>query len=124
MEKCDVFFGAIAVFTDCGKNGNMGGQGHVTFVVGKLPGNETYAVLGGNQGDMIKISLYDCSGGIFHSYGTVYKKFRGFYKPKGYVIKETDKMRNSDNYQSVAIASKTIIKIDSTDNSPGGENSR
>lgn len=115
FEKCEEFFGAIATFADCSKEGAVPatGSGHVTFVYGKLPGKK-YAVLGGNQNSMIKVSSYDCSGEVFYSHYSstkkkkVYKKFMGFFKPKGYVVKEDDKLKETDNYKVVDDANKKI----------------
>jgi uncharacterized protein (TIGR02594 family) len=126
MEKCNVFYGAIAVFSDCDINGAPKSTGHVGFIYGKLPNNK-YALLGGNQKDMIKVSEYDCSGNAFFSYKDNkgkkhYKLFRGFYKPKQYLIKEIDKLINSDN-TTVNQANEAIIqKIIITTNK--GESSR
>lgn len=124
VEKCEVFYGAIAVFTDCDKEGNnlSSGTGHATFVYGKLP-NGQYCVLGGNQNSQLKVSNYDCSGNVFFSYGSVYKYFRGFYKPKGYEIKDADKLTSSDNYASVAEANKKVMSKE-IEGSTNGENSR
>jgi uncharacterized protein (TIGR02594 family) len=124
VEKCDVFFGAIAVFTDCDSNGNYlsAGTGHNTFVFGKLP-NGKYCVLGGNQGDKLKVSDYDCTGAVFHSYSNIYKKFRGFYKPTGYLIKDIDKLNATDDYATVGDANQATINI-KLEASQNGENSQ
>lgn len=128
-EQCDVFYGAVAVFSDCDSTGTrMDTSGHCTFVFGKLPGSNIYAVLGGNQGDMLKMSPYDCSGNVFVSWkerdGTKhYKIFRGFYKPKGYIIKENDKLTTNDNYQSADKASTTALNLNIISNE-NGESSR
>ncbi|WP_344851109.1 hypothetical protein [Pedobacter jeongneungensis] len=63
--------------------------------------------------NMIKVSKYDCSGNVFFSYqkknGTkIYKKFRGFFKPKGYIIKEIDKLVDSGYYNNIDDANKKI----------------
>lgn len=114
VERCEAFFGAIATFSDCDKNGNIESTGHVTFVYGKLPGSKIYAVLGGNQNNMIKVSIYDCNGNVFYSHYSVkrkkhvYKKFRGFFKPKNYVIKSEELLTDSDNYNTVDDANKKI----------------
>jgi hypothetical protein len=114
VEKSEVFFGAIATFSDCDKNGNVESTGHVTFIFGKLPGKEIYAVLGGNQNNMIKVSIYDCSGNVFYSHYSnkrkkhVYKKFRGFFKPKGYVVSSEEKLKESDYYETADIVNKKI----------------
>lgn len=114
VEKCEVFYGAIATFSDCNKNGIVESSGHVTFVYGKINGTDNYAVLGGNQNNMIKVSSYDCSGNVFHSHYSakkkrdVYKKFMGFFKPKGYEIKTTEKLTASDMYSNPDEANKAI----------------
>ncbi|UII28973.1 CHAP domain-containing protein [Fulvivirga maritima] len=70
LKKSKIQYGAIVVFTDCYENGeikydeNGNSFGHVTFVIGKLD-NGKHLCLGGNQGNKIKISDYDCSGSIF-----------------------------------------------------------
>lgn len=92
VKSCEAFFGAIATFSDCNKDGVLETSGHVTFVFGKVSNNK-YAVLGGNQGEMIKVSPYDCSGNVFYSHYSdkrkrdVYKKFMGFFKPLNFEIK-------------------------------------
>ncbi|MCC9070244.1 DUF4280 domain-containing protein [Flavobacterium sp. F-65] len=109
----EAFFGVIATFSDCSKDGIVESTGHVTFVYGKLS-NGRYAVLGGNQGGMIKISSYDCSGNVFYSHYSskrkrdVYKKFMGFFKPKNFEIKEIDKLIESDNYLTPDEANEKI----------------
>lgn len=63
---------------------------------------------------MIKVSIYDCSGNVFYSHYSVkrkkhvYKKFRGFFKPKNYVIKSEELLTDSDNYNTVDDANKKI----------------
>lgn len=114
VEKCEVFYGAIATFSDCNKDGVIESSGHVTFVYGRINDTDNYAVLGGNQNNMIKVSSYNCSGNVFHShYSTkkkrdVYKKFMGFFKPKGYKIEEVDKLVASDIYSSPDEANNSI----------------
>ena len=120
-------FGAIAVFSDCNKNGKIKRQGHVAFVYGKISGS-TYACLGGNQGDRLKVSSYDCSGNVFKSYtdkkGIIhYKIFRGFYVPKDFDIKTSDKLTEKDVYSSSKIANKQLLKKD-IKSSKNGESSR
>ncbi|UMQ43630.1 hypothetical protein MKS83_07980 [Chryseobacterium sp. Y16C] len=128
-EKCEAFFGAVAVFSDCDSTGTkIETSGHATFVFGKLPGTEIYACLGGNQSDKLKMSSYNCSGNVFVSWkeknGTEhYKIFRGFYKPKGYVIKDIDKLNNNDNYSSADEASKKALNLD-IKSDENGESSR
>ncbi|WP_137905897.1 hypothetical protein [Chryseobacterium sp. 2VB] len=128
-EKCEVFFGAVAIFSDCDSTGTkIETSGHATFIFGKLPGTEIYACLGGNQSDKLKMSSYNCSGNVFVSWkeknGTEhYKIFRGFYKPKGYVIKDIDKLGNNDNYSSADEASKKALKLD-IKSDENGESSR
>ncbi|MDR2204867.1 MAG: hypothetical protein LBE36_01735 [Flavobacteriaceae bacterium] len=127
-EKCEVFYGAVAIFSDCDSSGkNIQDSGHATFVFGHLSG-DLYAVLGGNQGDMLKVSQYDCSGSAFYSYTTkkgtkIYKIFRGFYKPKGYIIKEIDKLTDKNQYASADDANKIVLKTEVV-SSKNGESSR
>jgi uncharacterized protein (TIGR02594 family) len=127
-EKCEAFYGCIAVFSDCDSTGKKTqSTGHSTFVFGKLPGNEIYACLGGNQADMLKMSKYDCSGSVFVSWKekkvTHYKIFRGFYKPTGYSITNNDKLTKEDNYTSADEASKTALNLNIISNEKG-ESSR
>jgi|GEM_PF-3072526 len=122
------YYGAIATWSDCSKSGRVKGTGHVSFVFGKYSDSETtdkYLVLGGNQGDSLKVTKYDCSGNVFKSYrkknkenvvradGTteevitytqVYKKFRGFFMPKSYEPTASDELKDSDTYASQALA--------------------
>ncbi len=127
VEKCEAFYGAVAVFTDCDSKGNINSSsGHVSFVFGKVEGN-TYILLGGNQNDMIKASKYDCSGNAFYSYSDddgnkIYKKFRGFYKPKDYTIKDIDKLKDTDVYKS---ADEANLKLNiTTKSSKNGEKTK
>jgi len=138
-EKCEVFWGAAAVFRDCSADGKkVLTTGHVAFVYGTLPGTNRYALLGGNQGQMLKVSGYDCSGNVFLSYTerkrvgkgkkrkTVlvkhYKKFVGFYKPKDYELTDADKFLPEEAYASTDAANETLgIGVKST---KGGESSR
>ena len=65
LKKIDIpIYGAIAVFSDCSKSGKLKSSGHVAFVYGTLP-KKRMALLGGNQGNRLKISSYDCSGKVF-----------------------------------------------------------
>ncbi|KRD57929.1 hypothetical protein ASE40_16410 [Flavobacterium sp. Root935] len=129
VEKCDPFYGAIAIFSDCDSTGTkLQSSGHATFIFGELSEKNIYACLGGNQGDMLKISKYDCSGNVFISYTTKkgvkhYKIFRGFYKPRGYEIKEVDNLTKSDKYTSADEASKKVLKLNIKSNE-SGESSR
>ncbi|MEP7094771.1 MAG: hypothetical protein ABI793_11995, partial [Flavobacterium sp.] len=129
VEKCEVFYGAVAIFSDCDSTGKkIQSSGHATFVFGELSGDNIYTCLGGNQGDMLKISKYDCSGNVFVSYTTKkgvkhYKIFRGFYKPKGYEIKDIDKLNKDDKYTSADEASKKVLKLNIKSNE-SGESSR
>ena len=117
MEKCNAFYGAIAVFTDCDVNGKTlvseegYTHGHTAFVYGKLQ-NGDYCILGGNQGDQLKVSNYDCRGKAFYSYKKtdetkIYKRFRNFYKPRGYAIKKADGL--TDNYAKLSDANIKVI---------------
>ncbi|OWP82708.1 hypothetical protein BWK59_14420, partial [Flavobacterium davisii] len=127
MVKCGVFYGAIAIFSDCDSTGkNIQTSGHATFIYGKISDN-VYACLGGNQGDMLKVSKYDCSGNVFLSWqdkkgNKHYKIFRGFYKPTDYIIKDIDKLTDNDNFSSADSANEQLnINIKSNKN---GESSR
>jgi uncharacterized protein (TIGR02594 family) len=118
VEKCEAFFGAIAVFSDCNKDGSdIKTAGHVTFVFGKLKDTNNYAVLGGNQGDKITLSpYYYTHGNSFKMYvddnGVIhYKIFRGFYKPKGYVITEKDQLLATDEYANLVEANKAVNQV-------------
>lgn len=90
FERCEPFYGALAVFTDSNPT-----FGHVGFVYGKV--GKMYGILGGNQSDSIKVSKYRC-GNIDSLELDGKKKFRGFYKPKFYKIKESDKLNVNDEY--------------------------
>ncbi|WP_438710344.1 CHAP domain-containing protein [Aquimarina muelleri] len=118
LKKCEVMFGAIVVFTDCKKNGeilkdaNGYTHGHVSFVFGLIEG-DYYACLGGNQGDKLKVTKYDCSGNVFHSYTDKkgvkhYKKFRSFYVPKNYSINSNNNLKT---YSSAKEANEELLKI-------------
>jgi len=125
VEKCEVFYGAVAIFSDCDSTGKkIQTAGHATFIFGELSVDNVYACLGGNQGDMLKISQYDCSGEVFKSYTDKkgvkhYKIFRGFYKPKGYEIKDEDKLNKDDKYTSPDEASKEVLKLNIKSNEAG-----
>ena len=112
IKITEPIYGSIAVFADCNSAGITKTSGHVAFVFGKITEGKhsgKFAVLGGNQGDKLKISPYDCSGSIFHSYGSVYKKLVCFLIPNNYEIKEEDKLQDSDNYASTELANKKIF---------------
>ncbi len=89
LKETKIQYGAIIVFTDCKKNGDIiydkhkNSFGHVTFVVGELESGQ-YACLGGNQGHKIKVSNYDCSGDVFakNKGKTKWRKMTGIYIPK------------------------------------------
>ncbi|WP_128332201.1 hypothetical protein [Apibacter sp. HY039] len=118
----------MAVFSDCDSTGtNIKLSGHVTLVYGKLLDKNTYIGLGGNQGDMITLSPnYKYDGKPFYSYTEkgvkVYKKFRGFYKPKGYLIKEEDKLNANDEYATIKDANAKLKQ--KTQDTSKGESSR
>lgn len=102
----------MAIFSDCNKTGDdIYDSGHASFVYGKLS-NGKYALLGGNQNDMLKVTGYDCSGKVFLSYTKKkvnhYKIFRGFYKPKDYTVKPKDQLNDNDNYSSDENANLSI----------------
>ena len=127
LEPCEAFFGTIAVFSDCYSNGKMKGSGHITLVYGKLLDKNTYIGLVGNQGNMITLSPnYKFDGSTFYSYTEkgikIYKKLRGFFKPKGYVIKEEDKLNKNDEYATINEANKKLNQ--KTQDTSKGESSR
>ncbi len=123
-------YGAIAVWSDCNSSGRTRNSGHVSFVFGKFSDSETsniFLVLGGNQGDRLKVSRYDCTGESFFSYtksdGTrVYKKFRGFFMPLSYTPSSIDVMGESDTYASLEDANEIVTS--QTISSSDGESSR
>ncbi len=121
------YYGAVTVFSDCDSKGVTKTSGHVGFVYGKLKGGKI-AVLGGNQGNKLKVSGYDCTGNVFVSWkeknGTKhYKKFRGYYLPKEYEVSGSDKLKSSDNFISVKEANKKALKVELKTNT-SGESSR
>ena len=137
LKKIDkAVFGAIVVFSDCSKKGKVKSSGHVSYVYGTLPKNRI-ACLGGNQGDRIKISNYDCTGKVFLSYKVKkynkktkkiyykkhYKKCRGFYIPKDYIINEVCLNKKLKSYKSANIANKELLKVTIQSNK-NGESSR
>ncbi len=103
-------YGAITVFSDCNSKGVSKSTGHVAFLYGKLKGKKM-AVLGGNQGNKIKVTSYDCSGNTFVSYtdkkgNKHYKKFRGYYLPKKYLTSSVDLLNSMDTFNSSIEANK------------------
>jgi uncharacterized protein (TIGR02594 family) len=124
-------YGAIAVWSDCNSSGRTRNSGHVSFVFGKFTDSDTtniFLVLGGNQGDRLKVSRYDCTGDPFFSYrksdGTrVYKKFRGFFMPLSYTPSSIDVMGESDTYATLSDANKAATDSEIGGGS-GGETSR
>ena len=125
LEPCEAFFGAIAVFSDCDSNGIIQNSGHVTLIYGKLLDKNTYIGLGGNQGDMITLSPnYKFDGKVFstHRKKGKYKILRGLFKPKGYVIKEEDKLNKNDEYATINEANKKLNQ--KTQDTSKGESSR
>lgn len=119
LKKSELQYGAIVVFTDCKKNGEIiydkykNSFGHVTFAVGQLE-NGKYACLGGNQGHKIKVSNYDCSGNVFakNRQKTKWRKMTGIYVPKSYSKNSNDEFSSKDQYKTIDEANKKIIKID------------
>jgi hypothetical protein len=117
-------YGAIATWSNSYDKKKLEWSGHVSFVFGQFDDSDkskNYLVLGGNQGNSLKVSKYDCSGNWFKSFNEtyyvevddgngvkrkvkksrpVYKKFRGFYVPKEYVLKDSDILLDSDTYAS------------------------
>lgn len=120
-------YGAVAVFSDCSKSGTVKSSGHVGFVYGKKSG-DTMLILGGNQGNKLKVSQYDCSKNVFVSYTDSkgvkhYKKFRGYYIPKDYEVKDADKLKASDTYASASAANTAVMSVTIADTT-SGESSR
>ena len=117
VKKTEIIYGAIAVFTDCDKEGNTiynehgYSFGHVTFVVGSLD-NGQHACIGGNQGNKIKVSNYDCSGKVFakNRAKTKWRKLTGLYVPKKYKNNGNDDITEQDNFKTIDEANKKIIK--------------
>lgn len=101
-------YGAIATWADYTEAHKRKYTGHVTFVFGKFSNSEStnrYLFLGGNQGDMIKVTDYDCTGNIFYCYkksdGTkVYRKFMGYFMPNNYNVTAADELGSDDTYDS------------------------
>jgi uncharacterized protein (TIGR02594 family) len=120
IKVSEPLYGAIAVFSDCSKEGVAKTGGHICFVYGTVEGAEKLAVLGGNQDNKIKVSSYDCSGNVFISWkkrnkaGKVikihYKKFRGFYMPKDY--KNGMPLSEEHHYKSFEAANKKATTIE------------
>lgn len=69
---------------------------------------------------------YKFDGSTFYSYTEkgvkIYKKLRGFFKPKGYVIKEEDKLNKNDEYATINEANKKLNQ--KTQDTSKGESSR
>lgn len=120
MEKIEEpQYGAIVIFTDCKKNGEIiydkynNSFGHVAFIVGELSDGK-YACLGGNQGHQIKVTPYDCSGNVFakNRAKTEWRKMTGIFTPKRYSKNSNDEFTDKDRYKTVNEANKKIIKSD------------
>ena len=119
LKETKIQYGAIVVFTDCYKNGdiiyndNDDSFGHVTFAVGQLE-NDKYACLGGNQGNTIKVSDYDCSGNVFakNKKKTKWRKMTGVYIPKSYTKNPNDEFTSDDIYKDINEVNKKIIKAE------------
>jgi uncharacterized protein (TIGR02594 family) len=119
LKKSELQYGAIVVFTDCKKDGEIiydkykNSFGHVAFAVGQLD-NGKYACLGGNQGHMIKVSDYDCSGNVFakNRAKTKWRKMTGVYVPKSYSENSNDLFTDKDQYKTIDEANKKIIKTE------------
>ena len=108
-------YGAVATFSDCTKSGVCEDKGHVGFVYGKTP-DGTILVLGGNQGNHLKLSEYDCSGDVFLSYiekngKKHYKKFRGFFLPIDFEYDESDKLSEENVIKSGPSENKKITGV-------------
>ena len=123
IKKREPFYGALVVFSDCNSSGVSKSQGHVGFVYGKLS-NGKMAILGGNQGDRLKVSAYDCSGKVFLSYTDRkgkkhYKKFRGYYCPINYRFTSSE----LKTYSTSKEANKDLLNV-IIQTSKNGESSR
>lgn len=124
-------YGALALYSDCSSTGTLYSAGHIGIVYGFITdektGKEYLALLGGNQGERLKVSRYDFSGNVFHSYTDKngkkhYKKFRGFYWPiKGGVI--PSHVPKDNYFKSATEANKKILNQEIKD-SKNGESSR
>lgn len=53
---------------------------------------------------------------------TTFKIFRGFFKPKGYIIKEEDKLNKNDEYATIKEANRKLKQ--KTQDTSKGESSR
>ena len=107
FELSDPFLGAIVVFSDCSSDGTVFDSGHVSFVVGKSSDSKMYYCLGGNQNQMLKVSIYNCSGDIFKSLDGK-RKARGFYKPKNFNIKNY----KMETFKNISEANRKILELD------------
>ena len=109
FKPVKAYFGVIATFSDCNSDASqIHSSGHVALLFGKLS-EENYAVLGGNQGNRLKLSSYDCSGRPAYSYTKrngekVYKVFRGFFVPKQY----NDSLNELKVYASLEEANQAL----------------
>ena len=108
-------YGAIATFSDCNKSGKTEEKGHVGFVYGKSVDGKIL-LLGGNQGNHLKLSEYDCSGNVFLSYRTKkkvdhYKKFRGFFMPIDFDLDESDELDEQDIIKSGPNENKKLTGV-------------
>lgn len=120
-------YGSIVVFSDCNSSGVCKSQGHVGFAYGKIADTKI-AVLGGNQGNKLKLTPYDCSGNVFKSYTDKkgikhYKKFRGYYLPKEYDYGENEVLSKSDIIKSIDEENKALTGT-SVQSNTKGESSR
>jgi uncharacterized protein (TIGR02594 family) len=90
-------YGCLVVY----KATNGSGKGHTGFLYGKTKEGR-FILLGGNQGDSIRFSGY----GKSFTYEGVTKIFEGFYIPADYEVKDADKLKDSDIYESSAVVNK------------------
>lgn len=98
----EAIYGCLVVYEAT----NGSGKGHTGFLYGKTKEGQ-FILLGGNQGDSIRFSGY----GKSFTYEGVTKTFKGFYIPSDYEIKDADKLKDSDIYESsVAVNKKYSIK--------------
>jgi uncharacterized protein (TIGR02594 family) len=112
-------FGAIAVFTNLDGNGEFKTSGHVAFVVGRI-GNDQILCLGGNQGDMIKVSRYSLKQRREDMLNKLY--FRGYYIPRAYLDKLENYKITVGVYNDAKIANQQIINLNI--NTPENESTR
>ncbi|CAH0285301.1 hypothetical protein SRABI27_03905 [Pedobacter sp. Bi27] len=93
----EAIYGCLVVYEAT----NGSGKGHTGFLYGKTR-EGWFILLGGNQGDSIRFSGY----GKSFTYEGITKTFKGFYIPSDYEVKDADKLKDSDIYESSAAVNK------------------